>query len=223
MPRKSKQESLKTRNKVLDSAERRFSEFGFAYTTLTQIAQDAGVTRGGVYTHFKNKSELFRAILERSLSPLAALIQKFEIHNSSDPLLEFRESLVECVRLVASNERVRRVLALLWNQPAPMERQECIDISHLAQISQIFSDMRLTLERARKIGKLPEKFDIDFAASMLQHIFIGLLRSLVALPRAFPTEPNLERTVSALFDMISCSKALLHPDGASLSHTALCG
>ncbi len=54
-----------TRTAVLDAAERRFAEHGFASATIDEIADDARVTKGAVYHHFSGKTELFRAVVER--------------------------------------------------------------------------------------------------------------------------------------------------------------
>lgn len=54
-----------TRTALLDAAERRFAEQGFAVATIDEIADDARVTKGAVYHHFGGKTALFRAVVER--------------------------------------------------------------------------------------------------------------------------------------------------------------
>ncbi len=58
MARKTKQQALETRQHILDVAMRLFSQQGVSATSLAQIAQAAGVTRGAIYWHFKDKSDL---------------------------------------------------------------------------------------------------------------------------------------------------------------------
>lgn len=53
MARKTKQQALETRQHILDVAIRLFSQQGVSATSLAQIAQAAGVTRGAIYWHFK--------------------------------------------------------------------------------------------------------------------------------------------------------------------------
>lgn len=55
-------ESLRPR--LLEAATRDFATFGFAAATLDGIAARAGVTKGGVYFHFRGKEELFFAALD---------------------------------------------------------------------------------------------------------------------------------------------------------------
>lgn len=47
-----------------------FAEYGYAYSTLEDIAKCAGLSRGAVYWHFKGKVELLQSILNASLLPL---------------------------------------------------------------------------------------------------------------------------------------------------------
>lgn len=70
MPRRTKAEAGKTRNSLLDAAERLFQAQGVSRTSLQDIAQAAGATRGAIYWHFKDKAHLFNAMLERVTLPL---------------------------------------------------------------------------------------------------------------------------------------------------------
>ncbi len=51
-----------TRAEILKSARAVFAETGFASSSLQQIAERAGVTRGALYHHFKNKKDIFLAV-----------------------------------------------------------------------------------------------------------------------------------------------------------------
>lgn len=66
MARKTKQQARETRQLILDVALRLFSQQGVSSTSLATIAKAAGVTRGAIYWHFKNKSDLFNEIWELS-------------------------------------------------------------------------------------------------------------------------------------------------------------
>ena len=70
MVRRTKEEALETRNRLLDSAEEMFQSQGVSRTTLQDIALHAGATRGAVYWHFKDKADLFDAMMERVTLPL---------------------------------------------------------------------------------------------------------------------------------------------------------
>ena len=73
MARKTKQQALETRQHILDVAIRLFSQQGVSATSLADIAQAAGVTRGAIYWHFRNKSDLFSEIWESSEASIGDL------------------------------------------------------------------------------------------------------------------------------------------------------
>lgn len=52
-----------TRAQLVSVARRLFAERGFAGTSTEEIVVQASVTRGALYYHFRNKEDLFRAVL----------------------------------------------------------------------------------------------------------------------------------------------------------------
>ena len=53
-----------TRARLLSIARQLFAERGFAATPTEEIVARAGVTRGALYYHFRNKEDLFSAVFE---------------------------------------------------------------------------------------------------------------------------------------------------------------
>ena len=62
--RKAEQSEL-TRGALVDAARGMFSERGYAGVSTEEIVQAAGVTRGALYHHFKDKQDLFTAVVEQ--------------------------------------------------------------------------------------------------------------------------------------------------------------
>ena len=73
--RRCKTDAEQTRTAILDAAEHMFCEQGIAASTLEKISRRAGVTRGAVYWHFKDKIDLLRALHKRSEPPQKLLIR----------------------------------------------------------------------------------------------------------------------------------------------------
>ncbi|NWN83749.1 MAG: TetR family transcriptional regulator [Halomonas sp.] len=113
MARRTKAEAAATREALLDAAEEIFLAKGVARTSLEQIARHAGMTRGAVYWHFRNKADLFQAMLGRVRMPFQELIVEI-----ADPSLVERP--LEAIRLAIlkgferlEQPRYRRVHAIL--------------------------------------------------------------------------------------------------------------
>src|SRR5690625_3204495 len=62
--RKTKEETILTIHLLINTAKHHFTEKGYADVSLEDIAQEAKLTRGAVYHHFKNKKGLFLAVFE---------------------------------------------------------------------------------------------------------------------------------------------------------------
>lgn len=55
----------RTRQAILDAAERLILSQGYNGTSMRQIADGAGIAVGGIYNHFASKEAIFEALLER--------------------------------------------------------------------------------------------------------------------------------------------------------------
>jgi TetR/AcrR family transcriptional regulator len=67
MPTRRGRES---REKILSTAKRLFSEHGFDKTTVDSIAAEAGVNKALIYYHFDSKDEIVKTIYDRILDEI---------------------------------------------------------------------------------------------------------------------------------------------------------
>ena len=66
----------RTRQLVLEAAERLFVANGFGATSLEDIAREAGFSKGAVYSNFAGKTDLFFAIVEQQFAELAERLRR---------------------------------------------------------------------------------------------------------------------------------------------------
>jgi len=57
--------SERSRTQILDAALKLFSQHGYGATSVNDIAEEAGVSKGNVYHHFPDKETIFRALLDQ--------------------------------------------------------------------------------------------------------------------------------------------------------------
>ena len=55
----SARHKLQTRQRILESARRPFNSKGFAEVSIGEVMENAGLTHGGFYRHFRDKDELY--------------------------------------------------------------------------------------------------------------------------------------------------------------------
>src|SRR5450830_2148038 len=84
MVRKTKEDAAITRLRIIDAAREVFLVRGVSRTTIEQIAAQANLTRGAVYWHFNNKTELFEAMREQVFLPFIDRIDDAVLNESSD-------------------------------------------------------------------------------------------------------------------------------------------
>ena len=82
-----------TQERILEAAMRLFLDAGFEKTTMTQVAETAGVSRATVFWHFSDKKSLFREAFNRLVDP-------------------FRRSLERDLSGVAPSKRLREQIAI---------------------------------------------------------------------------------------------------------------
>ena len=97
LTRKQKQE--KTRSALLESATKIFCRRGLANTSIDDVAEEAGYTKGAFYANFKSKEELFLVMLDEKF---AAEIERVDriLAGGDEPGEEAREATVDFIRFV---------------------------------------------------------------------------------------------------------------------------
>lgn len=114
MARKTKAEALLTRQQIIDAAREVFHKHGVARSSLEQVASTAGLTRGAVYWHFKDKAELFRAMREDVFEPMD---QRLDAHlltsRYADPLDAIEAALNELFVALDECPVMRQILEIM--------------------------------------------------------------------------------------------------------------
>jgi TetR/AcrR family acrAB operon transcriptional repressor len=114
MARKTKEEAERTRKQIIDAARTVFHQHGVGRSTLEKIAQAAGVTRGAVYWHFKDKAELFFAMREDVFVPLHERIDAILFSDQYvNPLDAIEASQIEFFRVLEDCAVLREVFEIM--------------------------------------------------------------------------------------------------------------
>src|SRR5271156_1141865 len=74
-----------TRQALVDAARSLFTSQGFAGTGTEEIVAAARVTRGALYHHFRDKTDLFRAVMEQIAREVAEQLIAAELGRPAGP------------------------------------------------------------------------------------------------------------------------------------------
>ena len=105
------------RNQILTSAIRLFAQNGFTSTTVSDIAKNAGVSFGTVFTYFENKEALFEAAIIEPLMDFDSVFTRHEINEK--PITEQLEGIIEeQIMFMAEHRDYLQLIQQVLGQPA---------------------------------------------------------------------------------------------------------
>ena len=192
--RKSKEDTQKTKMKILEAAIRLFDKRGFKATKLSHIAEEAKLTRGAVYWHFKNKELIFLELLENYFKPNKI---------SANRLLELSCSLEEVAKIFGQN------LEILLNDSLHLHFMNIV-LKNDKEIPKSISDkineykniwhqqIRQILKNAKIRGEIGENEDLEILFWRLEVFFHGLLSFYLTAKKNLSTKIGKEIIKSEL-------------------------
>ena len=196
MVRKTKEDALATRELILDTAELVFQRRGVSRTSLQEIAQEAGVTRGAIYWHFENKGDLFNAMMQRVTSPMLSLMNQHQGVNTEKPIEQMRHNTRMAFSETMNNAQVRRVFEIATFKVEYVDELQFLQERHIEDRSHCLADMRSLLDAAQRQGLLREGLDLDAITVGLHALVSGLMQNWLLNPESF----SLDSTGSAVLD-----------------------
>ena len=109
--KRTKEEAAQTRQQLLNAALSIFSRQSFDATSLEEVAEAAGVTRGAIYHHFGSKADLFLALIEDASTQGGAVVQQAIASGGSFTEIT-RRVLERTLTLLEENRHFREIMAL---------------------------------------------------------------------------------------------------------------
>ncbi len=195
MVRRTKEEAQETRNRLLDTAEHVFNERGVSRTSLAEIAETAGLTRGAIYWHFKNKLDLFNAMMERVTLPMEEMTEGFVDAELADPVAHIRERAIAVLKDLDRNPRMQRVFDIMSHKCEYVDDMAPLRDRHLECRSECVSNIEDGFRNAIKKGALPKSVDPRLAAIGLHALIDGMIMNWLLDPAYFSFKRDAETMV----------------------------
>lgn len=185
MVRKTKLEALATRERILDAAEHLFQAQGVSGTSLQDIALAAGMTRGAVYWHFKDKSDLFNAMMARVCLPMEQSASQLVPPDGASPLATLREHLFGVLDRVAGDEQARRVFEIATQKVEYVDELTAVRERHLQMRRDHIAVLERLLRAAQRRGDVVRSPPARQMAIGLHALLDGLLQNWMLDPATF--------------------------------------
>lgn len=158
-------EKRSIKEQVLEQAGQIFIEQGYRGTAMRQIAEAVGVTKAALYYHFKDKEQLFIAVLERTLDVIEEVIRKAREEQTSA-----REQLRQAASGILSLPPGHRTSIRLARQELTHLSPESRQLLERAYRKKLIEPLREILQSGVERGEL-RMLDLDLAL----WAFMGML------------------------------------------------
>ena len=180
MARKTKEDAEMTRQRILDAARDVFLARGVSRTSMEQIASHAGLTRGAIYWHFKNKPEIFHAIRDQVFLPLIdRMDDTLSTDLNTDPLTQIEKSLCDTVHELNNNLQMRQIYEIIMIKCEYVDEFATVLQQTLNNCSSITEKIQASYERAQTQGILNTALQPRDLALDTHLFFSGLLHMWV--------------------------------------------
>ncbi|CAB0151414.1 HTH-type transcriptional regulator TtgR [Pseudidiomarina piscicola] len=185
MVRRTKADALTTRLELLDAAERLFSERGVSNTSMMQVAEAAGVTRGAIYHHFENKLALIYALMERVSLPVDEMRDALRKEHINQPLLQLRERCLHIVHQVQNDPHMQALVNILCHKCEYVEDTLPIHLRHLSGRNECIDECVKLIELAQQQGSVREDIDPRLTIISIFALIDGLFYNWLLDPEYF--------------------------------------
>lgn len=185
MARRTKQDAQATREHLLDTAELVFRDRGVSRTSLAEIAAAAGVTRGAIYWHFTDKSDLFNAMMNRVSLPMEEALGRAGDPSLADPLQQLRDNLLDVLRKTATDPQVRRVFEIATQKVEYVDELSGVRQRHLDVRNACLAHLARGLALARARGQIRAGLAPRDVAIGLHAMVDGLVYNWILDPAGF--------------------------------------
>jgi len=196
--RRTKAEAEETRSSIIRAAERVFYAKGVSNTTMEDVANAAGVTRGAVYWHFSNKTDLFLELYNSVPMPQEDMIAREIEQPGREVLCQIEKAAGDWLGELAGDEQRQRIFSILLRceygeelMPV-LEKQQEVDDRHTASLERAFS-------RARSEDALDTSWTPQSATRALRWMMKGLCSEWLLFGRRFDLEAQGREGLKHLF------------------------
>lgn len=214
--RRTKADAEATRRQILRAAERVFYEKGVSTATMEDVAHAAGVTRGAIYWHFENKTDLFIALYRSVPLPQKDMVAAELAAAGCNRLAVVERMAGEWLEHLSRDEQRQRLLAILLRCDYSGEledmlnEQQQVDDEHMEALEMAFAE-------AAARGQLTPCWTPGSAASALRWMMKGLCTEWLLYGRRFDLAQQGKEGLRRLFRSFTADAA-----GAPVSPASAC-
>lgn len=181
MPAKfTAQEAKRRQTEILDAAAAVFARKGYDATTVKDLEEATGLTRGGIFFHFPSKRDIFRACLERCSLEGQPFVAKRALAATTA-----EDALIAVFRAVREwNEQHPEAMAFF--QQIALRKHDDPDLAQMD--AEIHGSMNRfiagVVRELQRRGVLNPDIDVNATATLIHGLIFNLIADTMGLPAA---------------------------------------
>ncbi len=214
MVKRTRVEAQATRESLLAATLQVFREHGVAHTRLADVADRAGVTRGAIYWHFRDKAELFQAVCERGTLPVEALLVEASQNTQHDPLAMVRQLALMALTQLAQHEDTQAMFDVIFHKCEFAADLAPIVAKNDADRAACLSQVQRLFDQAVACGQLPPTTDTLLATHGLHAYMVGLMHEWVLHPQSYDLAACAEPLLDCYLAGLASRPPLCRPQAA---------
>ena len=198
--KKTKEEALVTKQRILDNAVELFIQNGFSKTTLDEIALQANVTRGAIYWHFKDKLDILNELIETQHENFSQFVQDL-LKKDSSSFNKIKKIIEEIVRHFFETKSFQNFIELTWFK---IEYTELSNLkSTKTELTQYFiHNFRHLVKEVQDLGEIKKNIEDNDIAITITNMINGMYRLYFMLPDQINTKEEAMRSFTSYLDLI---------------------
>lgn len=186
-----------TKRYIIEKVAPVFNMHGYAGTSMSQLTDAIGLTKGALYGNFKNKDEIALAALEYNISRISNEIANTlkSIKNNCDKLVAFAQCYKEAFDTVSQSGGCPILNAAIDSDNSELPLRDVVIRSLESWMNSISTIVKRGIKRSEiKAGVNPDAFAT---------YFVSLIEGGIMLSKVTGSRIHLERNVSYLVGKIN--------------------
>lgn len=189
------------KERILTTAARLFAERGFARTSTSLLAEEAGVAEGTIFRHFKSKDDIFLELIHRVKETIVDDVRKYLDVRGAENGMEHVVAVIKASYVFVQKNRTEFALIFRdapgrYGEPGGAVFEHCkVIYQHLQE------QFLLGIEQGQKEGSMRTDLHAGDTACLLAASLVGLMR-VVHLGFLEPSDGMLKH-------FVECTRAML--------------
>lgn len=186
------------KNQILKCATKLFARNGYYHTHVESILREARIGKGTFYLYFKNKEELFMAILDQYLDEWENSVEAALIHESQKDVIGYYQALItRSLQFFKDHKDLCNIFLRIG--PSVNElHNKYVDMFEARMMYYVVNDLKKGIDA----GFIRRDIDIELMANMMLGAHLRVAYAYFVLKAGQKDLPTIEHIAEQFFQLI---------------------